>query len=408
MSYTTEEVEEIWSDLYTLDLWASIECAALKAQTEIGQIPEWWWKRASAARVPKVEAWREETALNGHEFVAFLNLWAENGAEHVHIGLTSSDVTDTALAIKLADSGHLLADALTKLVGDIYMLDEEMGTAARLGRTHGQPAVATTYSTLFDRWRHALVQTHAELLRATNNVAIGKISGPIGTWLHVDPYVEQYVCDQFELGRARAATQITPRYPLAQFVAQLGIVATIIESIALELRLLSHAQVGEVTDGAGSTSSAMPHKTNPNRLERLTGLARIVRSAYDPITEGIVQWHERDMAHSSVEKTLLPQSIGIVHYMCQSLSTILQELRFSPIRALHNLADYHTEVQTHSMQTHLQLKGHSYVEAKAEISRLLRENIGAGALRVALNRHPDLKDYRPPNTTRKEHLDGTI
>mgnify|MGYP007083431783 CR=1 FL=1 len=408
MTYTTDTITEIFSDEYTLDLWAAIECAALRAQTQIGQVPEQWWRDAAQAGVPHVDQWRTETALSGHEFVAFLMLWGENGARNVHIGLTSSDITDTALGVRINDSTTVLCDAFLELEDMVRALDVETGVCPRLGRTHGQAAVATTYGSLFERWLAALRDTQQELRYTGTAASLGKISGPIGTYQHVDPYVEMYVCQQFGLTPARPASQIVPRHYLAQFVATLGVAATVIESIALELRLLSHAHVGEVTDTAGSTSSAMPHKTNPNRLERLTGLARIARSAYDPITQGIVQWHERDMAHSSVERTLLPQTVGIVHYMATSLHAILSETRFNNTAAVMNLGWFETEVQTHSMQTHLQLKGYSYGDAKAEVSRLLHENIGVGALRLALHAHQDLSDYRTPDTTRKETIDGIL
>lgn len=404
MNYTTDEMREIWSDEQTLAHWAEIETLVLRAQHRIGQVPEDWFETAAKTPPPSVGVWREETEACGHEMVAFLMLWGELGVQHVHIGLTSSDITDTTLGIRIHDTSTLILEALTELLDTIDDLDAEVGPAVRLGRTHGQPAVLMTHSDLFNRWRGMVGRAHNRLEDARRRAALGKTSGPVGTYQCIDRRVEIEVCDMLGLRPAYGASQIVQRDALAAWVAELGTTATTIDAIATELRLLAHHSTAEAMHEHGSTSSAMVHKNNPNRLERLTGLARIVRSAYDPIAEGVVQWHERDMAHSSVERTLLPQITGIVHYMVTSLNRILAATQFhSGVSAGAAWLD-EPETLTHSLMTHLQLNGYSYATARAEISHLYRSNIGSGGFRVALNNHAGFRNYTRPTLNNTEEI----
>ena len=408
MTYTTEDMREIWTDQYALDLWAAIEVAVLRAQAEIGHVPAAWWEQTSRAPVPTVAEWRHETEMIGHEVVAFLGLWCENGAEHVHIGMTSSDLTDTTLGVRVLETSQLMQQSIERCQFAVDRLAVEYSDVPRLGRTHGQPAVAMTYGDLFDRWHALLVSARQRLSHASRRAGIGKISGPIGTHMHIDEYVERTVCAEFGLAPAAGSSQIVQRDNLAAWVAELGVLASVVEAIALELRLLSHSAIGEARDSNGSTSSAMPHKTNPNRLERLTGLARIVRATYEPIAAGISQWHERDMAHSSVERTLLPQATSTTHYMLEQLATILDEIDMQPLRAIDNIHQHEADTWTHSIQTHLQLRGHTYLEARSIVRQLIRDNLSLGSLRLAIAHHPDLTDFSPTNPIREGALDGVL
>jgi len=398
--YSTPEIDYIWSDGYMLRTWAEIERHVLVAQAETDTVPTGWsgWVRAAhSIPAPSVYEWRDRTAECGHEVVAFLELWGEAGVNNVHIGLTSSDLTDTTLGVRIAATNTVISNGLARLVDLLQSLRFEYATQPRLGRTHGQPAVPTTYGHLFDVWCGLVASAQARLTAASKDAAIGKISGPVGNYLHTDRRIEAVVCARLGLRTPPAATQIVPRDMLARWVAELGVVATVLEAIAVELRLLSHAQIGEVYVRNGSTSSAMPHKNNPNQLERLTGLARIVRSAYDPIAQGVVQWHERDMAHSSVERVLVPQAAGAVGYAVETLITTFEGLRVDSLRATYNLTDYEVETQTHSIQTHMQLNGMSYVGAKAATLDLYRNYSNPQSFRLAVQQHPLLSDYKPPH-----------
>ena len=409
MTYTTEEMTELWSDETTLSLWAHVETAILRAQYEIGLVPREWYEKADFTPPPSVEAWREETEITGHELVSFLMLWDECGVQNVHIGVTSSDITDTALAIRVKGATQTITESLQALLEVIDELDSEVGPAVRLGRTHGQPAVLMTHHDLFERWRGFIGRSQYRLGQTGHAASMAKISGPVGTYQQIDRRVEIEVCEMLGLRRSYGSSQIVQRDNLAAWVAELGTTATNLDAIATELRLMAHASIAEATDDAGSTSSAMPHKTNPNRLERLTGLARIVRSAYEPIASGVVQWHERDMAHSSVERTLLPQITGIVHYMATSLERILSETRFNTGNAASAAWLAEPETLTHAMMTHLQLKGTPYAEARAVVSHLYSTNITASSLKVALNNHPQFKDFTPPKVnTIEEAINGIL
>lgn len=408
MRYTTDAIRELWNDEWMLGAWAEVEQLALQAMADIGQIPQTWADEALHAPLPTVQQWRDETTLNGHEVVAFLSLWSENGAKHTHIGLTSSDITDTTLGLRVQQTTEELHRSLHDLIDEITGMWDEIGHVPRVGRTHGQPAIATTYGSLLRRWVQMLSDAATNLSAAGGQAAIGKASGPIGTYANIDRAIEQQLCDRLDLLPARGASQIVPRLPLANWVAALGLVATSIDAIATELRLLGHADIGEAVDTNGSTSSAMPHKRNPNRLERLTGLARVVRNAYDPISEGIVQWHERDMAHSSVERTLLPQAAGITAYMVESLRHILAGLQIDQHRVAENLQGHEIELLTHSLQTYLQLHGETYLEARASVRTLLRENVGIASLRHAIRYDPRFDGWTQSNTTREETLNGIL
>ena len=408
MNYATEDMHEIWTDAYALDLWAAIEIAVLRAQAQTGQVPEEWWRETSSAPLPTVAEWRHETEMIGHEVVAFLGLWSENGARHVHIGLTSSDLTDTTLGVRVLDTTRLLHDSIDRCLLAVTGLQEWYHDVVRLGRTHGQPAVATTYGELFARWDAMLSRAQTRLAAARDRAATGKISGPIGTYMHIDEYVERTVCAEFGVRPARGASQIVQRDNLAAWVAELGVLASVIEAIATEVRLLTHSAVGEAYDGGGSTSSAMPHKTNPNRYERLVGLARIVRATYEPIAAGISQWHERDMAHSSVERTLLPQAANTTHYMLEALASLLNGLQIQPLQALENLRQHEIDTWTHSLQTHLQLKGYTYLHARSTVTQLLAHNVTAGTLRLAIANHPDLRDYQEIKPIKQGEFDGVL
>ncbi len=403
MTYSTPEVARVWSDDYMLKTWCEIERSVLLAQAEIGTALPVWVQRVLDTPPPTVEKWRERTTRTGHEVVAFLELWGDAGVEHVHIGLTSSDITDTTLGIRIAATNTLISNRLMRLADILRSMRDEFQYQPRLGRTHGQPAVPTTYGRLFGLWYDLITAAQTRLNTASNDAAVGKISGPVGTYLHVDKHVEESVCARLGLKTVTTATQIVPRDRLARWVAELGVTATLFEAMAVELRLLTHAQIGEVYLRGGSTSSAMPHKNNPNQLERLTGLARIVRAAYEPIVQGIVQWHERDMGHSSVERVLLPQAAGAVAYALETILQVVSELEVDSLRAANNLADYSTETQTHSIQTHFQSNGLSYVDAREATSDLYLSNPTQQTFRMAVNKHPLLIGYRTP-TPPKEHF----
>jgi adenylosuccinate lyase len=391
--YSTPYLDGVWAQAHTLDLWRRVELAVLRAQAAAGIIPHAWALEAEILPPPTVEAWEQATADTGHEFVAFLTTW---GAPHVHLGLTSSDITDTALSLQLNEAtGHILAE-LSILNAAVCNLVEEVEDLPRVGRTHGQIAAPSTYGHLFDYWADGLGRSWNRLARARKDIAIAKISGPVGTYLHITPAVEAHAAQMLGLAAANHSTQIYLRDGIAHWVGVLGQVASVIEGIALELRLMGHEALQEATDGGGSTSSAMPHKINPNRLERLCGLARVVRAAYEPIAAGVPQWHDRDMAHSSVEKIFLPLASSTLAYMVRSLREILRSVRFDTVRILDNNHAAKEQMRTHSIQTALQYSGMSYVEAKDTAGKIHRTGQALTDPRPALAAYGAADYYADP------------
>jgi len=298
--------------------------------------------------------------------------------DHVHVGLTSSDITDTALGLKLRESSSVLVDAFGDLMITLDRMAEDYADVIRLGRTHGQAAAPSTYGHLFAYWARGAERVSDRLWGARVATAICKISGPVGTYLHVDPAVERDAAAGLGLSPSPVSTQIYMRDGLAYWAGVVGMAASYVEAVAVELRLLAHEAIHEAVETGGSTSSAMPHKLNPNRLERLTGLARVVRSGYEPIAAGVAQWHDRDMSHSSVEKTYLPLMSKTLHYMAVSLNEILASLEIDQTRATLNYELNLEQVQTHSIQTALQLAGWPYREA-AQRTREVWEDGDAAA-----------------------------
>lgn len=400
MPYTTEEMERLWSDEMSLRMWTEIELAVLEAQAECGVIDASWVPSRLRVTAPDVEQWRATTQECGHEFVAFLNLWP---TDHVHIGLTSSDVIDTALSIRVVRSTDHIANAIDDLLAQIEYPLSQFGAELRLGRTHGQAATVTTVGQMLVKWQTALERSQARLVRAADEAGVCMVSGPVGSYVHTSRQVEMHVADTLDLRVLEVTTQIIPRDLLAAWVAELGVLASTIESIATDIRYLAQESISEVRDERGSSSSSMPHKLNPSRLERLCGLARVVRSAYEPIAAGVAYWGERDLVHSSVERTLLPQACGIVHYALRLLSDVIGNLQFDVFEAFTNLTDRAWETRAHSVQTGYQLEGLSYPEAQAATRALMRANLTASALRLAIPRNLMNFERPEPDFT---HLEG--
>lgn len=400
MSYSTKEMDELWSDEATLNLWTHIEIEVLEAQIEAGLIDKSWSAMTPRVAPPSVDEWHRATERCGHEFVAFLELWP---TDHVHVGLTSSDVIDTALSLRVKQATSRINTEIGVVLAVSEYVLAKHGDDLRLGRTHGQAATVTTFGQLIVKWQTALERSIERLHRAADEAAICMVSGPVGSYLHVSRDVELRVAEELGLRTLEVTTQVVPRDLLAAWVAELGILASTVESIATDIRYLAQESIAEVRDLRGSGSSSMPHKLNPSRLERLSGLARIVRSAYEPIAAGVAFWGERDLVHSSVERTLLPQITGAVHYGLRLLGDVVGSLDFDPVTANDNRVGRWWEVQAHSIQTAYQMSGSSYTESQEATRWLMRRNPSAGGLRVAIGRN--LPGYKPPRPD-FSHLEG--
>ena len=336
----------LWSDANRLRLWTEIELLACEARAARGAIPA-----ADAATIRRlampaaVDAERvaaREKATD-HDVAAFVDVLADAlgpAGRHLHFGLTSSDVLDTALAVQLRDSGRLLLGGVEALSSVLRRRALEFRDSPMAGRTHGMHAEPLTFGLKLLHW-YAEVQRHRQRLqRAVETVAVGKLSGAVGTFSALEPEVEAWVCGALGLRCEPLATQVVPRDRHAEFIAALALLGACLERIGTEIRHLQRSEVGEVEEAFGPLqkgSSAMPHKRNPIRSERLVGLARLLRAYVTPALENVSLWHERDISHSSVERVVLPDACLAADYMLAQATQLLDGLVVHTDRMQRNL-----------------------------------------------------------------------
>jgi adenylosuccinate lyase len=284
-------------------------------------------------------------AVTDHDVIAFLTAWADNttprsAAAYVHYGMTSSDLLDTALAVQLAEASDLLIAKATRLTAVLRDHALAHRDTLRPGRTHGIHAEPDTWGHRVADFAFAMARSRDRLVRARAAVAVGTLSGPVGTYSNIDPAIEAEVMAALELRAADVATQVVMRDGIAEWVSALAVAATVCEAVALEVRHGQRTEVRELAESfrAGQKgSSAMPHKKNPIRSERISGLARVVRGYVTPVTEGIPLWHERDISHSSVERIALPDAAIATDYLFQQTTGLVEGLQVDAARMRANL-----------------------------------------------------------------------
>ncbi len=341
--YTRPEIGRIWSDEAKYGAWLRVELAVCDAYARRGRIPPEALDRIRArARVDiaRIGAILERVK---HEMIALLTSLEEQLGEDsrfVHIGLTSNDVWDTALGLQLRDAADLL-------IAGQEGLREALGTLARrhkdtliVGRTHGVHAEPTTFGLKVLVWYVEAGRNLERLRRARQAVAVGKLSGAVGNFAHVDPEIEEEVCRELGLEPAPVSTQVIQRDRHAEFCTALAIAAASLEKIALEIRGLQRTEVLEAQEPFGEGqkgSSAMPHKRNPELAERICGLARVIRGNAQAALENVALWHERDISHSSVERVILPDSTILLDYLLHLTTFIIEGLDVDTVRMAENL-----------------------------------------------------------------------
>ncbi|MDQ7844167.1 MAG: adenylosuccinate lyase [Armatimonadota bacterium] len=343
--YTTPEMARLWAPETKFGLWLEIELLVCEAQAQSGHVPREVAERlrrtakvGTPARIDEIE--RTQTQ---HDVVAFLRSVAEEtgpDARYLHLGLGSSDVVDTALSVLLVRAADLLLTELQKVGEALARLAAAHRHTLMAGRTHGMHAEPTTFGLKAALWYDEIRRAGERLSRAREQVRVGKISGEVGTYAHLDPAVEAYVCERLGLRPAPVSSQILSRDRHAEFLAAVAIAGGTLEEIATEIRGLSRTEIGEVEEPflAGQTgSSAMPHKRNPILCERITGLARILRGYAQAAMEDQALWGERDISHSSVERIAVPGATGLLHYMLRKMAVVLEGLRVYPDRMRANL-----------------------------------------------------------------------
>jgi len=343
--YTLPEMGRIWSDQRRLETWMEVEFLALEAWVKLGKVPDDVAAAVRSVKCPTPEdvATREE--VTNHDLAAFVDLLGEAAGEKaagwVHYGLTSSDVLDTALGSLLMESADLLLGALASLFGVVKRRAEEHKDTFMIGRTHGIWAEPTTFGLKLAGWAFELSRDHARLQAARKSVAVGKISGAVGTYAHLPPEIEDHVCASLGLAIEPASTQVTARDRHAEYLQTLALIGASIERMATEIRHLQRSEVSEVREAFGKGqkgSSAMPHKRNPILSERMTGMARLLRGYAQVGLENVALWHERDISHSSAERVALPDASIVLHYMLVKFESLIHNLVVDADRMLGNLA----------------------------------------------------------------------
>ncbi|WP_428965034.1 adenylosuccinate lyase [Micromonospora fluostatini] len=337
--YTLPEMHALWTDDAKYRTWTRVEVLATEGQARLGRVPAEALADIRQAPAPSAAAVARQERERDHEILAFLAAYCaglpEESARWVHLGMTSYDLVDTALGHTLARATDLVLTAATRLRAALTERAVEHWDTVCIGRTHGIHAEPTTFGHKLATFAFAVDRSVRRLRAAREAVAVGTISGSVGTYALIDPQVERYVCDALGLGVEPAPSQVVARDRHAQLVQTLATLGACVEQIAVELRLLQRTEVREVEEPrtvAYQGSSAMPHKRNPTTCERLTGLARILRGHVGAVLEDVALWHERDLAHSPVERVVLPDALTVAHYQVTAAADLIERMTVFPER----------------------------------------------------------------------------
>jgi adenylosuccinate lyase len=343
--YTREEMGNVWSDANKYAKWLEVELAATETLAEAGQVPK---EAAAAIRArAKVDVARinELESRVKHDVIAFTMAVGESiedpaAARWLHYGMTSNDVVDTAQALQVRDASKLIERGLVLFAEVLDVRAHEFRHTPQIGRTHGVHAEPITFGLKIANWFAENQRNIGRFRAAAEQMAVGKISGAVGTASHLGTEMEERICERLGLQVAPVASQVIQRDRHAQYLSALALIAATLEKIALEIRHLQRTEVREAEEPFGGDqrgSSAMPHKRNPVSSEQICGLARLVRSNMLAAFENIALWHERDISHSSVERVILPDSTILVDYMLSKMTAIIGQMRVFPERMLRNL-----------------------------------------------------------------------
>ncbi len=341
--YTHPEMGAIWSDQRRYETWLEVELAAADAMADSGLIPRDAASELRAKAAFDIARIEEIEQTTQHDVIAFTTAVAEHvgpAARWLHFGLTSSDVLDTAQAIQMREASGLIIRDLGVLMEAVRERAEEHRRTPMIGRTHGVHAEPMTFGLKLALWYAELQRDLDRVLRARQIVSVGKISGAVGTFAHLDPSIEARVCERLGLEAAPVSSQVIQRDRHAELVSALAITAASLEKFALEVRGLQKTEIGEVEEPFGKGqkgSSAMPHKRNPIGSEQIVGLARLIRANAMAAYENIALWHERDISHSSVERVILPDSFIALDHMLRRFTRIVRGMVVYPDRMLENL-----------------------------------------------------------------------
>ncbi len=382
--YTLPEMGAIWTLERKFQLWLEVELLACEAWTELGAIPEDALReikekaRIDVARIQQIE---QQTR---HDFIAFLTNLSENvgqNARFIHLGLTSYDVEDNALSLRMRQAVDILIAKLEVLRGSIRNKAVQYKMTPMIGRTHGIHAEPITFGLKMALWYDEVGRNIRRLKGAREVISYGKVSGAVGTMAQPDPFIESYVCEKLGLTPAPVSTQILQRDRHAEYMAALAITACSLEKFATEIRNLQRTEILEVEEGfrkGQKGSSAMPHKRNPIVCERIAGLARVVRSNLLPALENISLWHERDLTNSSVERVIIPDSTILLDYMLTKFTEVVENLLVYPENMMKNIHKTKGLIFSQKVLLELVKKGLSREQAYESVQRNAMESWHSG------------------------------
>jgi adenylosuccinate lyase len=383
--YVRPEMAEIWTDEARYASWARIEVLAAEAMADLGTIPAYALDGIRQAPVPTPARVIEWEKTRDHEVLSFLAAFCEQmpptSAAWVHLGMTSYDLVDTALGHTLGQASELLIAAARRLRSALADLALSHWATVCVGRTHGVHAEPTTFGHKIAGFAFAIDRSVSRLTSARDAVAVGTISGAVGTYSLVDPAVERYVCAKLGLGIEPAPSQVVARDRHAQLVQAIATLGACVEQIGLEFRLLQRTDVAEIEESrtiAYQGSSAMPHKRNPTNSERLCGLARLLRGYASTVLENVALWHERDLAHSSVERVVLPDVFAVAHYQVTLATDVVRTLAVFPDRMRAAVGRTRGLISSSAVLAELLQRGVERERAYRTVQRAAAETVATG------------------------------
>ncbi len=342
--YTPKKIGRVWTEERKYETWLEIESTVAEVQAEDGIIPQEAAKSIRARGTFSVNRIEEIEKEVDHDVIAFLTNVAENVGEnsgYMHYGMTSSDLLDTSLALRMKEAGEIISKELRKLEEILIKRAVEHKKSVMVGRTHGIHAELITFGLKLSIWIEEVRRHRRRWTEVVGEISVGKISGAVGTYSHFEPHIEEAVCERLGLRAAPVSNQIIQRDRHANFISCLALIASSLEKFSLEIRLLQRTEVGEAQEyfGKGQKgSSSMPHKKNPILSERISGMARLVRGYALAAMENVALWHERDISHSSVERVIIPDATITVVYCLQKFSFLIENLIVNQERMKENIS----------------------------------------------------------------------
>ncbi len=373
--YSREKMTAVWSQENKYRKWLDVEVAACEAMVKLGKVPAAAVENIKAKAVINVDRIDAIEKVTKHDVIAFVSSLTEvigDDGRFIHMGLTSSDVLDTALAVQLREASGILLEDLDELLAVLKRRAIEHKNTLMIGRSHGIHAEPITFGLKLALWYAEMARNRTRLLRARESVSTGKIAGAVGTFAFVEPFVEEYVCNKLGLQPAPVSSQIVQRDRHAEFFATLAIIASSLDKFAQEIRLLQRTEVREAEEyfsPGQKGSSAMPHKRNPVLSENISGLARLVRSYALAALEDVALWHERDISHSSVERVIGPDATIVLDFMLARFTGLMDKLVVYPERMLANLNMTHGVIFSQMVLLALIEKGTSREDAYAVVQK---------------------------------------